>query len=142
MARTMESGPSDVVREYASENHVAQARRARVRQFSVNTGDIHKALHFQNRVPIVCNALQSAKFLKDNGLRIVGKTGPRSGLSTTVTITYEFVDQNPPPNGDHPLLALRGIFRNVFRELGGGENFIRQERQAFSAAIDREGKQP
>jgi hypothetical protein len=33
-------------------------------------------------------------------------------------------------------LSLRGIARDVFAELGGGEACIRAEREAFSAAMD------
>jgi len=56
-----------------------------------------------------------------------------SGLSTTLKITYEIGESAPPPN---PFWGLRGIAKDLFRQLGGGENFIRQERESFSRAMD------
>jgi hypothetical protein len=32
----------------------------------------------------------------------------------------------------NPLMSLRGIARALFRELGGGEEFIRNERLSFT----------
>ncbi len=92
-------------------------------------------MHLQNRVPQVCSVLQSAKFLRENGLRIAEKSGPPSGFSTSVTVKYEFIDQ-PAKMGDDEFLALRGIARDVFAALGGGEQFIRSEREAWSAKDD------
>ncbi len=138
MAQTNKLG-SSAVRDYARRTYVDEARHRALRRFSINAGTVHKALHLENRVPLVCQALQSTKFLEENGLRIVDKSGPPSGQSTSVTLTYEFVDETRQQSAEHSLLVLRGLLRDVFRELGGGENFIRSERQAFSSAVDREG---
>lgn len=35
-----------------------------------------------------------------------------------------------------PLLSLQGIAKELFKELGGGEEFIRRERAAFLDASD------
>ena len=37
-----------------------------------------------------------------------------------------------------PLRALRGIGKEVFRELGGGEQFLREERDRFRASTNEE----
>ena len=126
---------SDLVREYALENYLRAARRRGEQTFSVNVGAVHKALGLHNRVPLVCAALTSKKFLAGNGLRLVAKTGPPSGQSTTVTFTYEILggDKEQSTLAD-PFLGLRGIARDVFKELGGGEIFIREERKAFSSS--------
>jgi hypothetical protein len=92
-------------------------------------------------VPLVCAALGSKKFLTEHGLRIVSKTGPPSGQSTTVTFTYEIVD-----NKQHDVQLsrqeawnrLRGSMKDIFAELGGGENYLRKERANFYAP----GKDP
>ena len=86
-----------------------------------------------NRVPLVCLALKSKKFLNENALRLISKTGPPSGPSTTVTLTYEILNSDGKDSAStKPLLERRGIAKDVFRVLGGGEGFIREERKSFS----------
>ncbi|MGA8429980.1 MAG: hypothetical protein WB729_09175 [Candidatus Sulfotelmatobacter sp.] len=126
---------SDLVRQHASEVYLAAARRRREATISVNVGAVHKALGLSNRVPLVCAALGSKKFLTENGLRLISKTGPPSGLSTTVTYTYEFVEaaSTPPssPASQNAWAKLRGSLKDVYAELGGGEAYLRAERSAF-----------
>ena len=99
---------------------------------SVNVGAVHKALGFTNRVPLVCAALKSKRFLEENGLRIVSQTGPPSGQSTTVTFTYEVsADGTKRSSPSSAFPSLRGIARDLFKKLGGGEAFIRNERNNF-----------
>src|SRR5690242_8766525 len=123
---------SDAVREYARDVYLRSARQSRERTFSVNAGAVHRALSLRNRVPQVCLALESKKFLEENALRLVSKSGPPSGQSTTVTFTYEILNGNDKKNANDPLLSLRGIAKDVFKALGGGEAFIRSERRRFS----------
>jgi hypothetical protein len=125
---------SSAIRDYVASRYVEDAKRKSLRRFSVNAGEVHRSLGLQNRVPQVCNALQSSKFLNENGLRIVEKTGPPSGLSTSVTITYEIAgngrESNRGPDLD-AFLALRGIAKEIFASFGGGEAFIHAEREAW-----------
>ena len=124
---------SDVVRRHAYDAYYRPALRRGEKVFSVNVGTVHKVLALTNRVPLVCAALKSRKFLEENGLELISETGPPSGQSTTVTFTYQIVGNNreePVPN--ESLLQLRGIAKDLFRELGGGEAFIQQERKNFS----------
>jgi hypothetical protein len=125
---------SDLVRHHASEVYLAAARRRREATISVNVGAVHKALGLSNRVPLVCAALGSKKFLTENGLRLISKTGPPSGLSTTVTYTYEFVETtstSSSPASQNAWTKLRGSLKDVYAELGGGEAYLRAERSAF-----------
>ncbi len=94
-----------------------------------------------NRVPQVCTALSAAKFLEPNSLRLVETSGPPSGKSTTVVYTYEFRDSAPggathrvPATGSiyAKLRQMEGILRDVYRELGGAERAIREEREGYS----------
>jgi len=130
-------GDTDMVRRYVAEHYVRPAKRTGKRTFRVVVGDVHRALGFHNRVPLVCNALSSRKFLEENSLRIVERTGPPSGQSTTVALTYEAVGPLAAGRFD-ALIRLRGAGKKTFRELGGGEKFLRSERNAFRNALDAE----
>ncbi|MFZ0774713.1 MAG: hypothetical protein WCA49_24295 [Candidatus Sulfotelmatobacter sp.] len=127
---------SDAVRRHAYEKYISAARRRREKTVAINVGEVHRALALNNRVPLVCAALGSKKFLTEHGLRILSKTGPPSGQSTTVTFTYEIVnDSERPAEGLDGFLALRGIGKEMFASLGGGEAFLRRERAEFSRAM-------
>jgi hypothetical protein len=132
MART-----ADNIRAYGRERYVVPARQRQLEKFSIRAGDVVRDLKLLGRVPAVCSALKSRAFLEQNSLRIVERTGPSSGQSTTVTYTYEFVDalDSSQANSD-PWTELRGALKNVFAGLGGGEAYLRGERENFYA--DRE----
>jgi hypothetical protein len=129
---------SELVRQHATDVYVRPTRQRGERTFSINVGEVHRGVALRNRVPLVCQALQSDKFLQANELKLVSKTGPPSGQSTTVTYSYEFVDTKPSSPKDDPWMRLRGALKEVFAELGGGENYLRSERENFFAP--RQGK--
>jgi hypothetical protein len=123
---------SDAVRRHAYEKYVASARRRRDKTVSINVGEVHRALALNNRVPLVCAALGSKKFLTEHGLRILSKTGPPSGQSTTVTFTYEIVKpDSQKPSAEEAWHSLRGIAKDIYASFGGGEAYLRQERANF-----------
>jgi hypothetical protein len=125
---------SDDVRAHGELKYVRPARARGKKRFAIVVGEVHKALHLQNRVPLVCAALKSEKFLRQNGIRLIDVSGPPSGQSTTVTLTYEF--EHPESSGHwDALLNSRGMLRDLFGSLGGGEQFIRAERAAFAASV-------
>jgi hypothetical protein len=131
---TVLTSDSDLVRQHAAEVYIPSARRSGKKTVSINVGSVHRALGLNNRVPLVCAALASKKFLTQNHLRLISKTGPPSGQSTTVTYTYEFVDKEKKEDAVDRQEAwnrLRGALKDVFAELGGGENFLRNERANF-----------
>jgi hypothetical protein len=139
VTKTLMQSDSDVVRSHVRETLLKPAIRRGETRITVNVGAVHKALGLNNRVPLVCAALKSKKFLEENGLRIVSITGPPSGQSTTVTLTYDVLSQNATSAGSaNPLMGLRGIAKELFRKLGGGEAFIHSERSSFS---DERGKE-
>ena len=99
------------------------------------------------RTPAVCSALRTREFLDENSLRLVSRTGPESGQSTTVIYTYEFVagdnsagPTTPAGSGGTPQSRqaawekLRGALKDVFAEYGGGEAYLRAERVSFRDA--------
>ena len=125
---------ADKIRAYGREKYVVPARQRRLEKFSVRAGDVVRDLKLLGRVPAVCSALKSRAFLKQNSLRIIERTGPSSGQSTTVTYTYEFIDPaDSSQNSSDTWNELRGSLKNVFAELGGGEAYLRGERESFYA---------
>ncbi len=136
MERNTKSGvTSDSIRRSAQQSYVRPARHRGLKRFSINVGEVHRSLALQNRVPLVCQALGSEKFLEANSLKLVSKTGPPSGQSTTVTFTYEFVDPGTQPDPREAAWSrLGGALKDVFEELGGGEAYLRAERENFEAS--------
>ena len=122
---------SDAIRRHAYEKYISTARRRREKTVAINAGEVHRALALNNRVPLVCAALGSKKFLTEHGLRILSKTGPPSGQSTTVTFTYEIVRSESQPTADEAWQSLRGIAKDIYASFGGGEAYLRQERANF-----------
>jgi len=122
---------ADRIRAHATEAYVSQARQRKLKLFSIRVGDVVRELRMNGRIPAVCSALKTREFLERNGLNLVETTGPKSGQSTTVTYTYEFVDKEPSAASADPWKRLRGALKDIFAELGGGENYLRNERHAF-----------
>lgn len=128
---------SDRVREYAAAKYVGPARAGRQTTIRIQAGEVQKGVHLSNRTPLVCQALKSHKFLNENGLVLEKWDGPQSGMSTTVVFTYRLLDREGTPSGvaadpgTWAFSALRGVAAKVFGSLGGGEAFLREERNSF-----------
>ena len=126
---------ADQVREHARSKYVVPARASRQDSVRIEAGEVQKGVHLTNRVALVCQALKSHKFLDENGLLLEKWEGPPSGMSTTVSFTYRFregashLGKTGP--ADWPFSDLRGVAKDVFDSLGGGEAFIRGARESF-----------
>jgi len=132
MAGSASNSVSESVRVHAREVYLRPARNRGLTKVAINVGQVHRALALKNRIPLVCQALKSEKFLDANSLRLISETGPPSGQSTTVTYTYELIHGQEPSAPSHDAWAeLRGALKGVFAELGGGENYLRKERDEF-----------
>ena len=57
---------------------------------SLRVGDVARDLALNNRVPAVCSALGSKLFLRQAGLRLMERVGPRQ--STTTEFRYEILE--------------------------------------------------
>jgi hypothetical protein len=131
MSNTARKITSDDVRKHVEERYIRASRKQGVQRFTVNAGEVHRALGLHNRVPLVCSAIQSQKFLNQHGLKLVEKSGPASGISTALNLTFEFANE-AQELGEDPLLALQGVLKDTFKKLGGGEKFIAEERRAWN----------
>jgi hypothetical protein len=131
MGKVISKSVSDSVRQHATDTYVRPAQRRGGRTLSINVGEVHRAVALRNRVPLVCQALESDKFLRANELKLISKTGPPSGQSTTVTYTYAFILTKPSSPQEDTWASLRGALKDVFAELGGGEQYLKAERDHF-----------
>jgi hypothetical protein len=134
-------GDTHRVKEFVRLEYVEPALRRGDSKLEIVAGTVHKSLGLNNRVPIVCQALKSRDFLDENHLEIEKIEGPPSGQGTRVKLTYRL--KGRPSQSvqaleleESPLLRLWGIGKEVFQSLGGGEAFIRRERERFYKADD------
>jgi hypothetical protein len=138
-------GSTDKVRRTAAEQYIVPARRRSEKVVTIHSGAFGKFLVQNkilppNRFPIICNALKSAKFLKENHLILEEIQGPPSGNSSTVTFVYKV---EPLPSGSHSapknrsevssgsFMSLRGIMKSAYEKLGGAEVFHRRESESW-----------
>jgi hypothetical protein len=140
---------SEEVRKRVLDRYILPARDKGLQTVTVRAGDVHDQLHWNRRVPSVCQALSSRKFQREAGVELVDRSGPPSGLSPTVEFTFRLLDQQGAvqrapaspvadssssrniPSGKEKaptLLDLFGSGKEVFRKIGGGENLLRTER--------------
>ncbi len=133
---------ADKIRLYGEEKYVLLARRQRLNRFSIRVGDIVRDLKLTGRAPAVCSALKTNEFLEKNDLRLIETTGPKSGQSTTVVYTYEFKNSdNSTPPAEDSWTRLRGALKDVFSDLGGGESYLRAERNNFYSEEEKQTKE-
>ena len=134
---------SEEVQRYFQAHYVVPARERGQSRIEVKAGDVHSGLGWSRRVPLVCAALSSQKIQRRLGLRLTAKDGPPSGQSPTVVFHFEILNE---PNSEgrtingastHNLLDLEGIGAEVYRQLGGGEEYLRRERDWGPDAWDR-----
>ncbi len=128
---------ADKIRTYARERYVLPARGQKDKQFSIRMGDVVRDMKLVGgRAPAVCSALKTKEFLQENSLRLISRTGPESGQSTTVKYTYEFVEEGKSAALDRQDAwnRLRGALKHVFATYGGGEAYLRAERASFRDA--------
>jgi len=147
---------AQAIRNYAKSEYIDPARRRGETEVRIRAGDVHKAMKFANRPALVCQALRSNIFRRENNLVLIKDEGPPSGLSTSVVFTYRVADAHVPARlptaaetatSENPskrflgLLQLKGIGKELFASLGGGEAFLRSERKAFADGIEKQDRE-
>jgi hypothetical protein len=76
---------ADDVRRYCKDNIIDPARRRGEEQIIIRAGDIHRAMGYQSRMPLVCAALGAKKFEELAGIDRVSLTGPTNGANAIFT---------------------------------------------------------
>lgn len=129
----MKTENSTRIRNYARKHVIEPARKRGESVVRVVAGDVLKALHLPNSLaPQACSALKTRDFLAENHLVLERQEGPPRMQSTRVAYTFRLLSSsgNNAASKD-PLLSLWGIGKELFESLGGGEAFIRSEREHF-----------
>lgn len=134
---------SETVLQFVRANYVHPARERGNRIVEVKAGDIHNGLRWSRRVPLVCSALSSQKFQNAVGVKLIEtKDAPPSGLSTRTIYRYEILDREAPSGLKHDppppkrgLLAAYGVAAHLYRQVGGGDAFLKTEREDFGSIV-------
>jgi hypothetical protein len=147
----MNTGLSDRIREVAGRRYVKPALSSGQRTFSIRVRDLLTDLQSEGfpprHTPQICNALVTAKFLRENGLSIQKVDGPPSLQSPRVVVHYQVAHpeqvfqvlspMTDTPNSEVPSQEdpsaralrlterLRGILKEELAEYGGAEGFLR-----------------
>ena len=130
---------TDMTKEHVIEQYVRPARQRGDKTIQVRVGSVLKELGWSNRTPSVFSTLGSRAFQEEAGLELIEKRGgpPSGGPSTTWQFVYRVLDHGPVPSAKPEkkiqngagLMSLAGICSDVFRLLGGGEAFLKRERE-------------
>jgi hypothetical protein len=140
------------IRNYLRTRYFEPARRRRETLVTLRAGDIHRELGLHNRVPSVCQVMESRLLEKEADVKISSKQGPPSGRGTTLTVTYEVRlggrsgVESAETRGSSPdsqpwaklFLELKGMGKDVFAAEGGGEAFLKRERDEFYGSGKKE----
>jgi hypothetical protein len=130
--------PTEETKRHVITTYVEPARQKGEKTIQVRVGNVQKELGWVNRTPSVYSTLLSKDFQQDAGVELIEKIGgpPSGGPSTTVQFVYKVMDEaerttpaaKVAPHGDG-LKALYGLCAETFKALGGGEEFLRRERE-------------
>lgn len=73
---------ADDVRSYVNTHYLQPARQCGEAEVEILAGDVHRALGYGNRYPVVCSALGSLTFERVYQVRRLSVEGPLNGAST------------------------------------------------------------
>lgn len=79
----MSESLADKIRQYVNAAHIEPARRAGRTEITVTSGEIHRDLRLESRMPAVCGALDAVKFQEQYRATLKQRSGPKQ--SSTVT---------------------------------------------------------
>jgi hypothetical protein len=138
--------PTEQTKRHVISTYVNPARLKGEKTVQVRVGNIQKELGWTNRTPSVFSTLMSKDFQREAGLELIEKSGgpPSGGPSTTWQFVFRVLgndEKSAPPSQSPPdgseLMALYGLCAETFKALGGGEAFLRREREWGPDAWER-----
>jgi hypothetical protein len=142
-------GATERVRRFVVQQFFEPARRRGERRVTIHAGSLSKLLEEKNllqpnRYPVICGAMTNARFASRHGAILEERQGPQSGLSSSATFTFVLEPVAPGkrsvgedgsrahvPASDSKFMALRGIMKEMYAELGGATAFHEAERDAW-----------
>lgn len=132
---------AETTKQHVIAKYVNPARSRGQARVEVRVGNVAKELGFSNRTPSVFSTLSSQSFQREAGLELLEKRGgPASGgPSTTVQFVYRVLSEKTseePAKSSGDLMSLYGIGAEVFQELGGGEEYLRRERESLQFPVE------
>ncbi|MCY4121902.1 MAG: hypothetical protein OXG72_13380 [Acidobacteria bacterium] len=130
---------AESIRAHVHAQYIEPARRRGDETITVVAGTVLRDLQLRgDYAPSVCSALRARKFSAENDLELSRVDGPRSKSSTTTAFTYRLPRRSETGRSQparNAIRDLRGIGKDMFAAVGGGERWLRKEREAFDAAL-------
>jgi hypothetical protein len=130
--------PTEQTKKHVISTYVNPARLRGEKTFHLRVGNVQKELGWTNRTPSVFSTLLSKDFQQEAGVELIEKSGgpPSGGPSTTWQFVFRVVGEGEAsapaakviPNGEG-LMDLYGIFADAYKQFGGGEEYLRRERE-------------
>ena len=139
--------PTDQTKRHVIAHYVTPARLKGEKVIQVRVGAVQNELGWTNRTPSVFSTLSSKEFQREAGVELIEKQGgpPSGGPSTTVQFVYKLLDRKAGQKSSPARLVpsgaglekLYGIFAGAYKELGGGEAYLKGERSWGPDAWER-----
>lgn len=141
---------TEVTKKHVIATYVTPARLRGEKTLRIRVGNVARELGWTNRTPSVFSTLSSHTFQREAGLELIEKRGgPASGgPSTTVQFVYRILGETKETNakisGDQGIMNLYGIGAEAYKQLGGGAEYLKQEREELQFPAEgypRSGRQ-
>jgi hypothetical protein len=138
--------PTEQTKSHVISAYVKPARENGEKTVQVRVGTVQKELGWTNRTPSVFSTLSSKEFQQEAGVELIERRGgpPSGGPSTTWQFVFrvlEGADKDAASASAYPsgagLKSLYGLCAGTFKALGGGEEFLRREREPGLDAWER-----
>ena len=130
---------ADRIRSHVVKHYVEPARSRGEESVTIIAGSVLRDLQLRgDYAPSVCSALRARKFSAEYDLELLRVDGPRSKQSTTTAFTYRLPRRSETGHTRpvrNAIRDLRGIGKDMFAAVGGGERWLEREREAFDAAL-------
>lgn len=130
--------PTEQTKLHVIATYVIPARQRGEKTIQVGVGKVQKELGWTNRTPSVYSTLSSKEFQDAAGVALIEKVGgpPSGGPSTTWKFVYRVLGDaenattvDEAAGSGSSLMDLYGLCAETFNALGGGEDFLRRERE-------------